>query len=449
MSRGDLDPLVNQFQHEAHRKRASEALQSLKKIASIVKPIMRQRNWVVGTLCEFYPEEANLLGLNINRGQKICLRLRYPGDANQFLPLEQVVDTMLHELSHIVHGPHNAEFQALWDQLRDEHQALVLKGYTGEGFLGRGDRLGGARIPMHEARRRARVAAEKRRTLGAGSGQKLGGRPILRGEDVRSVIVNAIEQRNRITQGCASGTTQGQQIEQDVESTKPGQTVTKADDDDANEAAIMQAYIEMIQEEERQKHGQNYMPPSQANPAGMRSLRAPPVSPKSLKSQQESIEQAIRSQKIPPAPPADTKPAKAIEQIYKKPTPIPPPANPIPPDTWTCEICTLVNPISYLQCEACEIERPPKYSSPIPQQKPPLQPHRSSHHLPISSTSSIPHGHSFAPRLGAAEAHARFEAEGAHKRDNKPLAWRCDGCGNYVEQEWWTCQLCGRMRGSS
>lgn len=93
----EIDPLVTEYQHERHRVREAEALRALQKVASLVKPIMRQRNWTVGTLCEFYPQETNLLGLNINRGQKICLRLRYPGDERQFLPIEDVVDTMLHE----------------------------------------------------------------------------------------------------------------------------------------------------------------------------------------------------------------------------------------------------------------------------------------------------------------------------------------------------------------
>lgn len=48
-------------------------------------------------MTEFYPPERNLLGLNINKGQKICLRLRYSGDERQFLPVEEVTDTMLHE----------------------------------------------------------------------------------------------------------------------------------------------------------------------------------------------------------------------------------------------------------------------------------------------------------------------------------------------------------------
>jgi hypothetical protein len=78
-------------------------------------------------------------------------------------------------LCHIVHGPHNQDFHALWNQLRDEHLELTIKGYTGEGFLTEGKRLGGQRVPQHEARRLARIAAEKRRSLAAGSGQRLGG----------------------------------------------------------------------------------------------------------------------------------------------------------------------------------------------------------------------------------------------------------------------------------
>lgn len=91
------DPAVSEYQHERSRPREAEALQTLRKVASLVKPIMRQRGWKVGVLTEFFPSERNLLGLNINKGQKICLRLRYPSDERQFLPLEEVTDTMLHE----------------------------------------------------------------------------------------------------------------------------------------------------------------------------------------------------------------------------------------------------------------------------------------------------------------------------------------------------------------
>ena len=93
----EQDALISEYSHEKFRTREAEALHLLRKVASIVKPIMRQRTWRVGTLAEFYPAETSLLGLNTNRGQKIHLRLRYPHDDKQFLPLESVVDTMLHE----------------------------------------------------------------------------------------------------------------------------------------------------------------------------------------------------------------------------------------------------------------------------------------------------------------------------------------------------------------
>ncbi|UZP33080.1 hypothetical protein NXS19_000896 [Fusarium pseudograminearum] len=184
------DALVLSYSHLAKLPRASEALQTLKKVASIVKPIMRARNWKVRQLAEFYPEQHNLLGLNVNRGAKICLRLRHAGDRNQFMPIENVVDTMLHELSHIVHGPHDAKFHALWDQLRDEHEGLVLKGYTGEGFLSEGRRLGGSRIPPLEARRLAREAAETRRSRpGAGSGKRLGDPPRVQAKTFEGLLL--------------------------------------------------------------------------------------------------------------------------------------------------------------------------------------------------------------------------------------------------------------------
>jgi hypothetical protein len=36
-------------------------------------------------------------GLNVNRGQQILVRLRYPHNSSSFLPFEHALDTMLHE----------------------------------------------------------------------------------------------------------------------------------------------------------------------------------------------------------------------------------------------------------------------------------------------------------------------------------------------------------------
>ena len=58
------DALIGQYSHLNKLPREKEALLSLKKVASLVKPIMRARNWTVGTLAEFYPDQHNLLGKN-------------------------------------------------------------------------------------------------------------------------------------------------------------------------------------------------------------------------------------------------------------------------------------------------------------------------------------------------------------------------------------------------
>jgi hypothetical protein len=93
----DLDNHFGEYVHLKQLPREAEALTTLRKAASCVKPIMRKRGWRVGTLSEFLPEEANLWGLNINHGQQINLRLRHAGDSNQFLQFEHVLDTLLHE----------------------------------------------------------------------------------------------------------------------------------------------------------------------------------------------------------------------------------------------------------------------------------------------------------------------------------------------------------------
>lgn len=58
---------VSTYVHLAHLPRADEALTRLKKIASAVKPIMRNHKWKVRELAEFYPDDQNLLGMKSHR----------------------------------------------------------------------------------------------------------------------------------------------------------------------------------------------------------------------------------------------------------------------------------------------------------------------------------------------------------------------------------------------
>ncbi|CAG8511273.1 13022_t:CDS:2, partial [Funneliformis mosseae] len=73
-----------------------EALQLLKKLATHVRPIMKKRNWRVGTLEEIWPAEGGLLGINKDRGKTICIRLRPHYDERRFYDFDDLIGTMLH-----------------------------------------------------------------------------------------------------------------------------------------------------------------------------------------------------------------------------------------------------------------------------------------------------------------------------------------------------------------
>ncbi|KAK3010041.1 hypothetical protein RJ639_012810 [Escallonia herrerae] len=125
-----------------------EARKLLERVAKQVQPIMRKRKWRVKLLSEF----------------------RFNRDWD-FLPYEDIVDTMLHELCHNVRGPHDAIFYKLWDELREECDRLMSKGITGtgEGFDLPGRRLGGfsRQPPLSSIRQTILAAAEKRSRLGS------------------------------------------------------------------------------------------------------------------------------------------------------------------------------------------------------------------------------------------------------------------------------------------
>lgn len=467
----ELDPLVDQFQHLTSKPRSNEALIILKRIASVVKPIMRVRSWRVGTLAEFIPDDVMLLGTNTNRGEAIHIRLRYPGDENQFLPFENVVDTMLHELCHIVHGPHNQAFNALWDKLRDEHETLLRKGYTGEGFLGKGNVVGGRRMPRSELQRQARAAAERRGRaagLAQNSGSKLGGQGILRGQSAREIIAAAAERRNRINKGCASAVPDMERKiaqEQAIKQEKIG--TTQADKADEDEAALMQAYIDIIQEEDVQKFGPNYLPPSQENPEGaLKDNRVQPATDKrKLREEQVQLERQLKSQfssnpstkeyeaASKPKPKAQSTSKTSNSRLlgkapppksYKDPCPSPPPALlPHEEESWTCDICTLVNPITYLLCDACTTERPEWFNPPSPSNE--MKPTTSQPGLHPSLNT---HPNKILASRNAADNIARFAESEREKVQNKPVGWTCR-CGDFMESQWWTCSGCGRMKESS
>ncbi|XP_057430839.1 uncharacterized protein LOC130723732 [Lotus japonicus] len=117
--------------------REQEARKFLEAIAKAVQPIMHNHKWSVKLLSEFC--NKRYLGYNIGGGQhvKLCLRRLkwdWEWDHWKFLPFDEVLDTMLHDLCHNVHGPrHNAAFYKLLDQLTKEYAELRPKGIPGFG----------------------------------------------------------------------------------------------------------------------------------------------------------------------------------------------------------------------------------------------------------------------------------------------------------------------------
>lgn len=111
-----------------------------------VKAVMISRELVVNTLGEMDPiddrimqkQEAHggcLLGYNTNHGLRIDVKLR-TDDLSDFRPYPQLVQTLLHELSHNWVGEHNLLFWTNYGNLRLEylythlHNTEIIQGHT-------------------------------------------------------------------------------------------------------------------------------------------------------------------------------------------------------------------------------------------------------------------------------------------------------------------------------
>jgi hypothetical protein len=86
---------------------------------------MKQHHWTVPILSELYPEgkvgesEVCIMGLNKNRGQEICLRIR-TDDLHGFRKPLSIRQVLYHELAHNVHSEHNSDFFQLMRQIEQE-----------------------------------------------------------------------------------------------------------------------------------------------------------------------------------------------------------------------------------------------------------------------------------------------------------------------------------------
>ncbi|KAH6592472.1 hypothetical protein BASA50_008088 [Batrachochytrium salamandrivorans] len=187
------------------RDNVSVAQELLERIAAHVKPIIKSRHFRVGSLEEFYPTNPGLLGLNVNRGQVIRIRLRSAADDNRFLEFNDLIGTMLHELTHNVHGPHDAVFYKYLDELFSEYENAMDNGFCPDG-----NRLGGRQVSPEEMRKNAIAAAEKRLHLNSimipAGGRRLGvGSELDRIMSPGQLAAMAAERRARDSKWCGFG----------------------------------------------------------------------------------------------------------------------------------------------------------------------------------------------------------------------------------------------------
>ncbi|CAL9735172.1 DNA-dependent metalloprotease Wss1p [Monosporozyma servazzii] len=138
------NPLINTITFLKKKPNSEYAFEILQDINNSVALLMRENNLKVSILAEFYPKQKNLLGLNVNSGYKIMLRIRQPFDDSRFLSREEIMNTMIHELTHNRVGPHNDKFRKQMREWCGRQYVIETLGLT-ENFLGIGKRLGGSR----------------------------------------------------------------------------------------------------------------------------------------------------------------------------------------------------------------------------------------------------------------------------------------------------------------
>ncbi|KAF3991072.1 hypothetical protein FT663_01806 [Candidozyma haemuli var. vulneris] len=177
------------------------ALDLLHQMAVAVGPIINHYNFKVGMLCEMSPKSPNLLGLNVNKGQKILIRLRTPYNEKSFFPMSDLIGTFLHELTHNVHGPHDAKFYALLDELRNKYETAFSSG----SYVCEENKLGGAYVPPWSSSvtvRQKRLDAVSKMKYKSET-RRLGG-PLKtqRPTDLKAAMAEAAERRLKDSKWC-------------------------------------------------------------------------------------------------------------------------------------------------------------------------------------------------------------------------------------------------------
>ncbi|KAI9594095.1 WLM domain-containing protein [Syncephalis fuscata] len=287
-------PLIFQCMVLKRQPLYSEATALLQQLAQQVQPIMAKYNWHVGLLREFLPKNENLLGINVNKGQEIRIRLRYASNPHQFIDYESLLGTLLHELTHIVHGPHDSNFYKLLDKLTDECEQLLMKnGYTAASSTSSNTNTTFVKFAGHGSR------------LGKNQSQSAVDRWKLHCSPAQMAAMAAIQRRGLLDATWCGGDATEEQMaleEGDEEITiakalsKSIATMSSTSDATAHEAAAMAAVL---------RHTKRKSPPQSTSPILL---------------ENSTIDDVIIKEEVTP---------------------------------WSCTVCTLINKPLALMCSAC------------------------------------------------------------------------------------------------
>ncbi|KAJ1255049.1 hypothetical protein BS78_K295800 [Paspalum vaginatum] len=182
----------------------SEALKRMHMLACDpgIIAIMNKHKWRVGIMTEMAPvgyvgvSPKCILGFNKNMGEEISLRLR-TDDLKGFRKYESIKKTLLHELAHMVHSEHDANFFALNKQLNEEAASMDWTKSRGHMLSGRkifdsyedefvlepeitvgGHKLGGESSSLASARALSGAAAYQRFLNASAMGSQVSGTEI-------------------------------------------------------------------------------------------------------------------------------------------------------------------------------------------------------------------------------------------------------------------------------
>lgn len=257
--------------------------------------------------------------------------------------------------------------------------------------------------------------------------------------------------------GCASGTADAGRL---ADQASRQTFKTKAEEDDANDRAIAEALLELMEEDEARKMQDTFSAPAphgglawtpekglySASEAvtntliseeeqmkwaleestrhdhhaiGKRNvpMSAPRSDPRDLKRSRSQLRSEGVLRFRDPEALQNRSSANSTPEIGSRAAPINLNDSPVGENVaggnqnWTCEVCTCINPMQFLACDACGVER----------------------------------------------SHALAKAAPAVKRKPVPpppppkeiAGWYCRECATLMEHKWWTCSGCGLMKDTS